>query len=156
MSENIFPEKFHWNHLNSQQIGRYAEYYAKMEFTLYGFDVYTTEVDDQGIDFVIRKSEESYYDIQVKSIRGSNYVFFPKDKFILRRNLIAILAIFSEGKGPDLFLIPSLVWEKPNRLFVSHDYLGKKSKPEYGINLSKRNLPSLEEFKFERMIEELE
>jgi hypothetical protein len=44
-----------------------------MEFTLYGFDVYTAEVDDKGIDFVIRKErrrgtdiEFVYYDVQVK------------------------------------------------------------------------------------------
>jgi len=35
-------------------VGRYAEYYVKMEFTLHGFDVYSAaEVDDKGIDFVI-------------------------------------------------------------------------------------------------------
>lgn len=38
-----------------------------MECTLYGFDVYSAEVDDKGIDFVIRKDHEKYYDIQVKS-----------------------------------------------------------------------------------------
>ena len=28
--------------------------YAKMEFTSYGYDVYTSEVDDHGVDFVAR------------------------------------------------------------------------------------------------------
>jgi hypothetical protein len=42
-------------HLTRQQIGQYAEYYIKMAFTLHDFDVSTAEVDDNGIDFVIRK-----------------------------------------------------------------------------------------------------
>jgi hypothetical protein len=53
-----------------------------MEFTLAGFDVYTSEVDEKGIDFIIRKDEDRYYDVQVKSVRGLNYVFFPKDNSI--------------------------------------------------------------------------
>jgi len=149
-------EKYNWKRLNHLQLGRYAEYYAKMEFTLYGYDVYTTEVDDQGIDFVIRKSELSYYDIQVKSIRGLNYIFFPKDKFILRKNLIATIVVFCERELPQLFLIPSLTWEDPDELFVSRDYAGKKSKPEYGINLSKRNFPLLKEYQFDNVVPSLD
>ena len=34
-----------WDRLNSLQIGKYAEYLAKMEFTSYGFDVFKSEVD---------------------------------------------------------------------------------------------------------------
>ncbi len=63
-------EKYAWKNLNHLQIGRYAEYFAKMEFTLFGFDVYTVEVDNRGIDFVIRKDDQ-YYDVQVKSVRGN-------------------------------------------------------------------------------------
>jgi hypothetical protein len=40
-----------WLKLNNLQIGRYAEYYAKMEIAFYGSDVYTSEVDDHGIRF---------------------------------------------------------------------------------------------------------
>jgi len=38
-------KKFDWGQLKSLQLGRYAEYFAKMEFTLLGFDVYEPEVD---------------------------------------------------------------------------------------------------------------
>ena len=56
--------KYNWNRLSRLQIGRYAEYFVKMEFTLFGFEVYTAEVDDRGVDFVIRK-DDRYYDVQV-------------------------------------------------------------------------------------------
>ena len=48
-------QEHRWSELSRLQLGRYAEYFVKMEFTLHGFDVYSAEVDDKGIDFVIRK-----------------------------------------------------------------------------------------------------
>jgi hypothetical protein len=72
---------YDWARLNHLQIGRYAEYFTKMAFTLYGFEVYTSEVDDRGIDFVARRDRGPFYVVQVKSIRGLNYIFFPKSKF---------------------------------------------------------------------------
>ena len=46
-----------WSKLTGLQLGRYAEYYAKMEFASYGFEVYTSEVDDHGVDFIAKKPE---------------------------------------------------------------------------------------------------
>jgi hypothetical protein len=57
---------------------------------------------------------------------------------------------------PKIYLIPSSVWSKPNNLFVSRDYEGKKSKPEWGLNLSKKNLPLLTQFEFEKVVQGLE
>ena len=134
--------KYNWNRLSRLQISRYAEYFVKMEFTLFGFEVYTAEVDDRGVDFVIRK-DDRYYDVQVKSARGLNCIFFPKDKFNPRDNLLVAIVLFFDGEPPQLYLIPSKEWLKPNALLVSRDYEGKKSKPEWGLNLSKKNLPLL-------------
>ena len=41
-----FMPNMKWDKLNQRQLGRYGEYYAKMEFASYGYDVYTSEVDD--------------------------------------------------------------------------------------------------------------
>jgi len=142
-------DKYSWSRPNALQVGRYAEYYVKMEFTLYGFDVYRTEVDDQGIDMVIRRAPAHYYDVQVKSTRGLNYIFFPKDKFLLRDNLLAAIVLFFEGQPPRFFLVPATVWRQPNALFVNRDYEGGKSKPEWGANLSHKNLPLLATYGFE-------
>lgn len=147
--------KYNWDRLNPLQLGRYAEYFAKMEFTLFGFDVYGAEVDNQGIDFVIRKGNDRYYDVQVKSCRRFNYIFFPKEKFSPRDNLLAIVVLFLDGEPPQLYLIPSTRWLTSDALFVSHDYPGKKSKPEWGLNLSRRNLPLLANFTFDQQIEKL-
>ncbi len=144
-----------WTRLNHLQIGKYAEYFVKMEFTLYGFDVYSSEVDDRGIDFVIRRSAGHYYDVQVKSVRELNYIYFPKAKFLLRDNLLAAIVLFMPEREPALFLVPARVWEHPSPLFVSRDYEGKQSKPEWGLNLSHKNLTLLEPYRFEVVVETL-
>lgn len=123
-------ERYNGSQLNSLQLGRYAEYFVKMEFTLFDFDLYTSEVDDRGIDFVIRNDQERYYDIQVKSVYKAKYIFFPKDKFKLRDNLLAAVVIFVDWEAPKLYLIPSTAWQKLNTLMVGRDYELKKSKPE--------------------------
>ena len=144
-----------WSTLSKSQLGRYAEYLVKMELTLHGLDVYTAEVDDKGIDFVIRKDNHTYFDIQVKSSRNLTYVFLPKDKFEPSENLYAALVLFTDDKPPELYLIPSLAWQKPNELLVDHDYAGLKSVPEYGINLSRRNLVILQQFAFDKIVNRL-
>jgi len=146
--------KYNWKRLNPLQLGRYAEYFTKMEFTLYNFDVYTTEVDDKGIDFVIRKKNK-YYDIQVKSVRNNNYIFFTKTKFDLRKNLLMAVLYFYQGEQPKIYLIPSLEWKKPNELLVDKEYKGLKSKPEYGINASQKNQTLLEKYNFEAVANQL-
>jgi hypothetical protein len=85
------PSRYGWARLNKLQVGRYGKYFAKMEFTLLGFDVYGAEVDDKGIDCVIRRSAGRFYDVQVKAVRlpGGDYVYFRKSVFELRQTLLA-------------------------------------------------------------------
>ena len=71
--------KMKWSELSPMQIGRYAEYYAKMEFTSYGYDVYTSEVDDHGVDFVARDVKmDIFYEIQVKSLRKRELCIYSR------------------------------------------------------------------------------
>ena len=148
-----------WAHLNHLQVGRYAEYLAKMEFTLHGFDVYGAEVDDKGIDFVIRRATDRFYDVQVKSLRpkkGASHAFLPKSTFELRDTQLAVLVLFEQEKPPELFLLPSLAWTKPSALLVSRDYEGSmKSRPEWGIQISGKARPLLNAFAFEKQVDKL-
>ncbi len=146
---------YDWKRLNHLQIGKYAEYFVKMELTLYGLDIYTPEVDDKGIDFIVRDTSGKHFEIQVKSIRGLNYIFFPKDKFQIRSNLFAAIVVFETGEAPKLFLIPSEAWKTPDALLRSHEYKGKKGKPEWGLNISRKNWDLLQAFAFETMIQEI-
>ncbi|MEY2372153.1 DUF4365 domain-containing protein [Lysinibacillus capsici] len=146
-----------WTKLNSLQVGKYAEYFAKMEFASYGLEVYTTEVDDRGIDFIIKDKNGRFCEIQVKSLRGTGYVFMQKSKFdITNKNLYLALLIFNVGEMPDVFIIPAQAWEVANEVFVDRNYdkPGQTSKPEWGINISKKNYSILEIFKFEETIKD--
>ncbi|MFJ7887273.1 DUF4365 domain-containing protein [Lysinibacillus xylanilyticus] len=146
-----------WTKLNSLQVGKYAEYFAKMEFASYGLEVYTAEVDDRGIDFIIKDKNGRFCEIQVKSLRSTGYVFMQKSKFdITNKNLYLALLIFNVGEMPDVFIIPAQAWEFPNEVFVDRNYdkPGQTSKPEWGINISKKNYSILEIFKFEKTIKD--
>ena len=55
---------------------------------------------------------------------------------------------FVDGALPEVFIVPATTWATVKEPFVSRDYdkEGQKSKPEWGINLSKKNLPKLEAY----------
>jgi len=145
-----------WSNLNHLQLGKYAEYYAKMEFASYGFDVYTSEVDDHGIDFVAKIKNGEFLEIQVKAIRKSNYVFMRKDKWNINdENTYLILLLFEDNILPKVFMIPSKAWKNPNDLLCDKNYEGLKSKPEYGINISKKNMSLLVKYKIDKMMNEI-
>jgi hypothetical protein len=148
-------ERYLWSLLNNQQVGAYTEYFVKMELTMYGFQVYSTEVDDRGVDFVARHNSGPFIEIQVKSIRDFNYVFMHKTKFVLSDSLYVALGLLFDGKPPELYLIPSRTWETPSTVFVGRDYEGLKSKPEWGLNISLRNMTALQPYEFESTVTKL-
>jgi hypothetical protein len=137
-----------WSRLNHLQLGKYAEYFIKMEFVLLGCDVFTSEVDNHGIDFVVRTPVGNHYDVQVKSFRsqpskGTPYVFLQKSKFRDHPALLLALIHFVDGELPNLFLVRSRTTEGMNPIFESRDYEGKKSEPEWGLTMSKKKLAAL-------------
>ena len=132
------PRKI-WSDLSSMQLGEYGEYYAKMEFTSYGFDVYTSEVDDHGVDFIAKSKNGTFYEVQVKSVRDDNYFFIKKSKIVLQSNRLICFIRFNDNELPDCYVFPATVFEKPDgSLFTSKDYEGLKSQPEYGISVKKK------------------
>jgi hypothetical protein len=145
-------QRYIWSKLNNQQIGKFAEYFVKMELAMYGFQVYCTEVDDRGIDFVARYDKGPFVELQVKSLRSFSYVFMHKEKFLPREHLYLALGLLLDGQPPELFLIPSTAWKNRNGMFVNHDYDGLESKPEWGLNISEKNMPLLEPYRFEKIV----
>ncbi len=142
-----------WKGLNRIQLGRYAEYYVKMALTLAGLDVYTPEVDDRGLDFIVRAGPGRFYEFQVKSARpSSSYVFMRKSHFQPTPNLFLALVLFDEGEQPALYAVPSDVWLRPEPPFVSRDYAGLKSPPEWGLTLTAAGRVALEPYRFEDVI----
>ena len=148
-----------WSKLNHLQLGKYAEYYAKMEFASYGFEVYSSEVDDHGVDFVVKiPGTAKFYEVQVKSVRDYGYVFVSKSKMpVLTSQRLVCYLHFVDGKSPDVFVIPATAWDKPNAVLVDRNYdkPGQTSKPEWGISISKKNCAMLDTYKAENKLSEL-
>ena len=148
-----------WSKLKKLQLSRYGEYYSKMEFSRNGFDIYTSEVDDKGIDFIVRKTDDSssinYYEIQVKTIRwpASKYVFMRKSQFPLSKHNYLSLLIIKDEKITH-YLICSDDWKKPK----SYPLIDRPNyrKPEWGLNISEKGLRILDsDFRFEKQIAQL-
>jgi hypothetical protein len=147
-----------WSKLNHLQLGRYAEYYAKMEFASYGLEVYTSEVDDHGVDFVAKlPNENRFYEVQVKSVRDYGYIYMTKSKMPkLSEDRLVCYLHFIDGQLPDVFVIPATAWNTPNAVLVDRKYdkPGQKSEPEWGINISIKNYHLLDEYKADRWLKE--
>jgi hypothetical protein len=147
-------QRYAWGSLTKQQVGRYGEYFVKMELTMFGFEVYSSEVDERGVDFIARRRDSHFIEVQVKSLRVKslgepNYVFMHKSKFALGSDRFLALVLLRDGKSPDFFLIPSTAWQEGGKIFASRDYEGLKSRPEWGLRVSRRSMPILENYRFE-------
>jgi len=136
-----------WSKLNSLQLGAFAEAYAKAVFQSKGFSTYSSDVDDRGVDFLAESQSGAILKVQVKSIRGNGYVFMTKEHFKPEQNYVLCLLRFGSTESPDVFIIPSKAWMSPNALLVSRDYgEGMKSRPEWGVNISRKNEEMLERY----------
>lgn len=144
--------KYQWSKLNNLQKGMYGEYFAKMEFAMFGFLVFSSEVDDRGIDFVARHSNGKHFDIQVKTVTGTNYTFIKKSKF--EKDLVVCLVILNEGISPSSYLFFQEDWNKPdNQEFLKLKKFDNASEPEYGIYLAQKRETLLNSFKFSSRID---
>jgi hypothetical protein len=141
---NMRDDRWLWSRLKKGQVGRVGEHLVKVELMLHGFEIYVPEIDN-GIDLLAKKNGEPPINVQVKTVRGYQYVFARKSSFALSDDLYMALMLLTDGQPPDFYLIPSLTWAKIeiSSVFVSRDYEGLKSKPEWGLCLSAKNMPAL-------------
>ena len=158
------PDDRHdWSRLNRLQLGKYAEYLVKMEFVLYGCDVFTSEVDDHGIDFVVRTRQGNHYDVQVKSFRletgkGTPYVYLDKQTFRVDPRSLLVLVHFVNGQPPILYLMRSAIGDTPNPLLKNYEAEpGRRVSSEWGLTLSRAKLQLLaQDWSFDAVVKTLE
>ena len=141
-----------WSQISHLQLGKIAEYYAQAEFLSYGFEVYDTIVDDRGIDFIARKNDE-FFEIQVKAVRNYNYTFISESKMprLSDKRLVCYMNFIDENL-PTIYIIPSCAWNFPNEILTYKAYENLKSKPEFGINVSKKNAYMLDAYRVENYL----
>jgi hypothetical protein len=148
---------YRWSALNPRQVNTCAKFFVQMEMMMHGFVVCPSKFDDRGNPFVAMMKGKLSIDVQVRSLRSLGYVFIEKSKFEPRENLYLALVLLFENKAPKLFFIPATTWCRSDGVFVERDYdaPGLKSKPEWGINLSKKNMPAIEKFMFDSVVKQL-
>ena len=141
-----------WNPLKAIQLGEIAERYVQMTLISYGLEIYPTAVDNRGVDLVVKDHNGKFSEIQVKSVQKADYVYIPKKLMEvekkLRENYYVFFLHFIQGEEPKLYIFPAAAWENPDgTLLVSKDYGGNlKSKPEYGIKITKKSMEVLKKY----------
>ena len=125
---------------NSASFGKCQEYSAIAELLKHGFDVYTTLVDDQGIDCVVRLGNKKYLDIQIKarSKEAKQWNLFAGMSFDVEENYYFIFYI---EKTNSFWVIPSEDVKKLGNEKKSGEHIGDISlflpKTESGTTASK-------------------
>ncbi|MBI5695082.1 MAG: DUF4365 domain-containing protein [Nitrospirae bacterium] len=143
--------------LNTFQLGKYAKELISNTLTGYGFEVHPADSQNKSVDFIAITGNGNSIDIKVRSVRDYNYIFFTKEKYTPRNDYYAAIAMLLPGDKPRMFLIPFTEWfSKPHSpLFADHDYAGKKSKSEWGLNLSRKNMEHLQEYEYTSVLEKM-
>jgi hypothetical protein len=144
--------RYDWHRLTRPQKDKYGEYYLKMELTMWGLDIFASEIATAGADLLVRIDPTLHYEVHTRTVRGFRSVLFDKEHFSPKGNLFAAIVMLEQYQPPKLFMVPSTVWSNPNDLFFSKEYEGMLSSPKWGINLSHKNLPSLDAYAFEKIV----
>ena len=148
-----------WSSLNDEhktgglKRGHFGEYFCEMQFILYGLEVYKPSIDDRGIDFIVRNQNGVFFDIQVKSITDYTNIKISRNKFDITNEHLYLVAVqfVKDGEDPELYIIPSKEWAKPDNKF--YDSTENVKEPQYGLRLLKGNLDSFQKYRFEEYIE---
>lgn len=111
---SVRPTRFR----HSASFGKRQEFGAIAELLRRGYDVYTTLVDDQGIDCIIRQAPDTFYDVQIKArskeSKAGQVGHFPLlDCSNARKNYIFIFFSEAVGERGRYWVIPSLTIVQP-------------------------------------------
>jgi len=133
-----------------------------------GIRIITSEDDINNNNyFIIEDLNKILFRIKVVSHKKLATIYLPENKFDINdEKLFLIYFIFTNDFNIDsekFFIIPAKTWQnfKNDNVFIYRDYKGKnkkgeklKSKPEWGINVSKKNMNIINHYKFYDKINE--
>ncbi len=138
--------EFDHSKISHLYVGQFGEQLLKLYFIVNGIDTFEPLVDDKGIDFIARVNANKYYDVQSKTIRleTTHYTFVHKSAWQneLRDNQLIAVTLLKLNETPKILLIPATAWllHTTEKIFVDR---ATYEKPEWGINISERNIPFL-------------
>lgn len=139
-------DDWRWSKLTRAEVREHGRAVARGAIERAGF---TTEQEGS----VIRASRrDQHIEVHVRTLRDPVYAFWPKKTFPLSPNLFAALVLLVDTRPPAAYLVPAIAWRTPNALLVSRDYEGLASDPEWGLNLSGRTQPLLDQYRISRTL----
>lgn len=138
-----------WEQLNHIELNKFARKMAISKFTNDGFIINSTERD-----LLLTSPSGNQIQLQVRSILSTtNYVLLPKSRFNAdQEDLFLLLIVFTRNELPEQYLIPASAFKWPNELFKDRDHYDP---PEYGMNVSSRNMYILNQYKIEEMLHKI-
>lgn len=125
-----------------------------MAFTLEGFEVYTTEYDDRGVDFVIRNSDGRFFSVQVKATGKSANPFILGDKFEASSDFLLCAVRLVEGNPPEIYLVRGTDWNEEQEC-LHFNPSGGNAGAYYELRFSKKYSESLKRYNFQNYVEQL-
>lgn len=139
---------------DSASYGKRQEFKAIAKLLEFGFDVYSTLVDDMGIDCVIRISNNRYLDIQIKARSKTcslkNRGYFPL--LLIKENTDNYFFIFYSEQIDTYWVLPSqdiVKMATQIKTNVSLNMNGKNA-GKYAVRVAGNNcnpLPQFEKYK---------
>ncbi|MBP7678934.1 MAG: hypothetical protein KA096_00760 [Bacteroidales bacterium] len=142
---------------DSASYGKRQEYKAIAKLLELGFDVYSTLVDDMGIDAVIRITNKRYIDIQIKARSKTcslkNRGYFPL--LSIKEETDNYFFIFYSEQIDTYWVLPSIDIVKMASQLKTNVSLNKtgKNAGKYSVRVAGNNcnpLPQFEKYKNEK------
>ena len=120
---------------------------------MYGYLVFSAEIDDRGVDFVVRNDAGRHFDVQVKTVTDRNYTYITESKF--SESLWICLVVLTEGDHPTLYLFSGRDWNSDTSNLLQRHHFPKSKEAEYGIHIAKKRVLVMKRFAFDQSVERL-
>ena len=91
----------------------------------------------------VRTTTGRSLEVFVSTQRIGGYTFWTKRRLQPAIDRIAVLVLLSDAPVPELYLVPSTEWLDARAPLTDRDYEGRKSEPEYGIEITSSTVPLL-------------
>ncbi|MCM0648435.1 hypothetical protein NBE98_08615 [Clostridium swellfunianum] len=148
MQSNLFS-------MSTTELGKYSKVFLRDKLKTLGLDLMDNNLDDANI---CAKVKDKYYKFKVKSIRkpSTGYIKIKKKDIDTTDESLFIATILFYNNGiSKIFLIPAVDLTKDNDLFRSRDYPKGKSTPEWGLNVTEKNMDTLNQYEISEMLKKL-
>lgn len=144
------------------KLTKYASHYVKLDLMKARLEFFSNDSGTKGVDLIIKTKQGSYHEISIQALNlegSERSIKIPKSNwdYELRDNLWVALVLFMKDMEPAFYLIPSIIWENPNQIFIDNDQ-GERHKhlSNWEIKLFTKAIQELRKYGFHDMVQELQ